>query len=375
MNILEVCLSSGLGGLELYVFRVSQALTDSQLNKNTVITIVNPGSKLDNHYRKNSRTNIEYIKPFFNHLPLLNAKKLAAIIDNNNIDIIHMHWGKDLPLVAFAKIFSKRKPAFIYTRHMIITRTKSDFYHNFLYRQLDLLLTITEELGTLCKKYIPLLKHKITTLYHGVKQPQNTLNKNSIRQQREKIGFSKNDFIIGLIGRLEERKGQHLLIDALQIAQKDGHSIKALIVGHEMETGYRNKLEDQARKLGVFDNICFQEFNNTPQDLMQLCDCIVLTTDRETFGLVLPEAMRAGVAVIGSKSGGVPEIIEHRKTGLLFETKNAVSLHQQLTLLYLDTDYKNKLAQQGKHSADLRFNEISHFQQLEQHMKTVANIK
>jgi len=329
MNVLELCLSSGLGGLELYVFRSSDELAKSQGNKNTVTAVLRKDSKLDEYYKQHSSFNIQYIKSFFSPLPLLNAKRLAAIIDNNEIDVIHMHWGKDLPLAAFAKAFSKRKPALVYTRQMMITRGKDDFYHNFLYRQLDLMLTITKELEGLCKKFIPLFSEKITTLYYGVKKPDQLLDSKSIAQQREKLGFSNNDFIAGLIGRLEESKGQHLLIDALHKAKNNGHDIKALIVGHEMTTGYRDQLKDLADRLGVLDNIIFQDFTSEPQQLMQLCDCVILASGQETFGLVLPEAMRVGVAVIGSNSGGVPEIIDHDKTGLLFETKNASSLYQQ----------------------------------------------
>lgn len=381
MNVLELCLSAGLGGLELYVFRSSEALAISPLNKNTVIAVLRPDSKLDKYYKDHSSSNIpssnvHHIKHFFSPLPLLNARRLATIIDNNNIDVIHMHWGKDLPLAAFAKTFSKRKPALVYTRQMMITRAKNDFYHNFLYRQLDLMLTITKELEGLCKKFIPLFANKITTLYYGVKQPEEMLDETSIQQQRENIGFSKDDFIAGLIGRLEESKGQHLLIDALHTAKQNNHDIKALIVGHEMNPGYRDQLKSQAKKLGVLDNIIFQDFTSEPQQLMQLCDCVILASGQETFGLVLPEAMRAGVAVIGSNSGGVPEIIDHEKTGLLFETKNANNLYQQLERLYLDADFKNKVAQQGKQSADARFDNASHFQQLEQHLNaTITDAK
>ncbi len=376
MNVLELCLSAGLGGLELYVFRSSDELEKIQNNINTVTAVLRKNSKLDEYYKKHSSFSIQYIKPFFSPLPLLKAKKLATIIDTNKIDVIHMHWGKDLPLAAFAKAFSKRKPALVYTRQMMITRAKNDFYHNFLYRQLDLMLTITKELEGLCKKFIPLFPEKITTLYYGVKKPKELLDDRRIQLEREKLGFTRSDFIAGLIGRLEESKGQHLLIKALHTANQNGHDIKALIVGHEMNPGYRDQLKNQASELGVLDNIIFQDFTSEPQQLMQLCDCVILASGQETFGLVLPEAMRAGIAVIGSNSGGVPEIIDHGKTGLLFETKNANSLYQQLERLYQDADFKNRLAQQGKQSADERFDNTSHFKQLEQHLySTIADAK
>ena len=143
-----------------------------------------------------------------------------------------------------------------------------------------------------------------------------------------------------------------------------------------MLPGYRDTLKEQATDLGVLENIIFQDFSSEPQQLMQLCDCVILASGQETFGLVLPEAMRVGVAVIGSNSGGVPEIIDHGKTGLLFETQNANSLYQQVERLYNDADFKEKISMQGKLSADQRFDNDDHFQSLEKHLiSAIANSK
>ena len=365
MIILELCLSSGLGGLELYAYRSSQALADSRAQRNTVLAILSKNSKLDNYFRDNSNLNRKHIRRFFHPLPLFNALKLASIIDEHKVDVIHMHWGKDLPLAALGKVFSKQRPALVYTRQMMITRVKGDFYHNFLYRQMDHMLTITRELEILCKKYIVSVSKNISTLYYGVKPPEKFLDTDEICKHRESLGFSKTDFIAGIIGRLEESKGQYLVIQAIQEAKKSGHHIKALIVGHEMKPGYTEQLKKLACKLGVIDNTIFHEFVTQPQTLMQLCDCVILASGRETFGLVLAEAMRSGVAVIGSDSGGVLEIIDHRKTGLLFETKNSNSLFQQLESIYLDTDLKHRISNSGKNKADIYFNNETHFHCLE----------
>ena len=81
--------------------------------------------------------------------------------------------------------------------------------------------------------------------------------------------------------------------------------------------------------------------------------------------------MRSGVAVIGSNSGGVPEIIEHGKTGLLFDSGNSNDLYLQIEKLFLDPEFKKTLARQGKQNADERFNNDLHFKQLEQHLKSI----
>ena len=368
MNILELCLSPGLGGLELYVFRSAQALAQNH----RVITVLNSSGKLTTYFKEHAGTSAYTLGKSSKLLPWRNAHRLARIIDDEHIDVIHMHWGNDLALAALAKKFSHNKPALVYTRQMKITRYKNDWYHRFLYAQMDLMLTITRQLEQEAKRFIPDHDDQITTLYYGVDPPAVWLSGDDIRQQRDKLGFSENDFIVGLLGRLEHGKGQHLLIAALAMAVNEELQPKALIVGHEMLPGYRTELQQLAESSGVAANVSFMDFVSEPQMLMQLCDCVVLTSQEETFGLVLPEAMRSGVAVIGSNRGGVPEIITHEKTGLLFESWDAGSLYKQIRQLYTDAEFRKRIAQNGKQEADARFNTEAHFTALEKHLLQLA---
>ena len=368
MNILELCLSPGLGGLELYAFRATQALNEHH----NVHVVINTNSKLREHFKKHSSIIPEYLDYSRSYLPLLNAWRLAKFIDKNKIDAVHMHWGKDLAAISLAKKISRQKPVLIYTRQMQITRSKDDIYHRFLYREMNLMLTITKQLEQDAKQYISPYAENITTLYYGVNAPDQFIDSDTKIKLRADLGLSENDFVIGLIGRLEHGKGQHLLIEALSRASQKNVNLKALIAGHEMTTGYRDTLRQQAESFGVTNNIVFMDFVDKPQQMMQLCDCILLASEEETFGLVLPEAMRAGVAVIGSNNGGVPEIIDHKKTGLLFESFNVNSLEMALTKLYQEPQLKQELAINGKHKADEVFNTERHFSMLEQQLKKMT---
>ena len=368
MNILELCLSPGLGGLELYAFRAAQALSEHH----NVRVVINTNSKLKEHFKKHSSITPEHLDYSRSYLPIANAWRLAKIIDNNQIDVVHMHWGNDLAAIALAKKISRCKPALVYTRQMQITRSKDDIYHRFLYREMNLMLTITKQLEQDAKQYINTYAKNITTLYYGVNAPDQFIDSETKIRLRADSGFSENDFIIGLIGRLEHGKGQHLLIKAISLANKNNINMKALIAGHEMTSGYRDTLKQLAASSGVASNIVFMDFVDNPQRVMQLCDCILLASEEETFGLVLPEAMRAGVAVIGSNKGGVPEIIDHKRTGLLFESFDVNSLKSALTMLYLDPQLKQELATNGKQKADEIFNTEYHFSMLEQHLKKIT---
>jgi len=128
---------------------------------------------------------------------------------------------------------------------MMITREKKDIYHNFLHRHMNLMLTISKELESLCKKFIPGYAEKIVTLYHGVKAPEKFLDEDNRMESRKTFNFGADDFVVGIIGRLEENKGQHLLINAISMAKQHDYNIKARIY---LDVDLKNKLAAQGKQ-------------------------------------------------------------------------------------------------------------------------------
>lgn len=367
MHILELCLSPDLGGLELYVFRSAEALSKND----RVSTLLSADGKLREYFEPLPEVAQHFMQVKFRKAPLLAAKRLARLIDAEGIDVIHVHWGKDLPLAAFAKSFSQRKPRLVYTRQMQLTRSKRDPYHNFLYGQMDVMLTITEQLATSAREKLqPADRGKVHTLYYGVEEPAEPLSREARSAIRREWGVPDDAMLIGLFGRMEPYKGQHLFIEALAQAKRDGLNVYGLLVGHEMEPGYSDELRSQAESLGVTERLVFRGFTKDPKPWMQSCDAILLATIEETFGLVLVEAMRAGVAVIGSNRGGVLEIIAHEKNGLLFDSGDSDSLYQQLRHYATDGEFHRTMALAGKADADSRFNVAQHFPALRQYLSS-----
>jgi len=109
-NLLELCLSPDLGGLELYMVRSAKAL----VNDFNVISVIGEKTKLLQYYED---TIYEYqqIKRK-GSFSIGAARNLAKIIDANNIDIVHLHWTKDIPVAVMAKVFSKTKPKQLFIR-------------------------------------------------------------------------------------------------------------------------------------------------------------------------------------------------------------------------------------------------------------------
>lgn len=350
-KICELCLSPDLGGLELYMMRASHYLGDQ------CISVINENGKLRSYYENTLHRYIT-LKRRNVLLSWLGAIELARIIDNEAIDIVHLHWTKDLPLAIMAKLFSNRKPKVVQSRHMRMTRFKDDFYHRFLYRNLDMILAVTQQVKIQIEKFIPVdIRPKTEVLYIGSEQPI-IVSTEEKKNRREQLQLG-NSFTVGIVGRIEEPKGQHIVLKAVQNLVIEGIDAKALVIGAAMDESYLLKLQDQYHDIAIFTG-----FTREAQTLMQLCDVIVLATENETFGLVLIEAMMCGVCVVASDSGGPLEIIDDGENGLLFQTFNSSDLADKLTLLQKNYLLKERYALAGKQKAQEKFESKKQFQLL-----------
>ena len=182
-----------------------------------------------------------------------------------------------------------------------------------------------------------------------------------IEKLREELNI-RGDFTIALLGRLSEYKGQHLLIEAVRKLKEEGIRINAWIVGAAFEPDYKKRLKNMIAESQLAEQVHFMDFYPNPIELMSCFDTVVLTTKNETFGLVLIEAMHAGIAVIGSDAGGVPEIIDHEKTGLLFESWNSQALASAIKELYQNSQLRGEMAKAGQVKAGQKFDLESQYQ-------------
>ncbi len=341
-NILEFCLSPDLGGLELFVVNCYNYFKQ----KTNTFFITQKDAKLDNYLNDKKY----YIKrnKFF---PIIPAIKLAKFIDKNSIDIIHFHWTKDMPIVVLAKLLSKQKPKIIQTRNMHITRFKDDFYHKFLYKNIDCIHAVTYEVKEELTKFIPSsVRPKIETIYMGVKLIENEELK--IENLRKKYKIKKDDFVVGIIGRIEAGKGQWILIEAIKNLKNI--NIKALIVGHTMDEEYLNNLKSKIKNYGIEDKIIFSGFTKEVNEHIKLCDVTVLATKNETFGLVVVESMINSIPVIATNKGGPREIIEDRVDGMLFD-RSVDDLTKKIKFLYENKDLLKEMGKKAKIKAVEKF--------------------
>lgn len=136
------------------------------------------------------------------------------------------------------------------------------------------------------------------------------------RPIRHRIREINNTPVIGTIGSLNLQKGQRYLIDAFkEVVQKYPlASLEIIGVGP-----LRKSIKDQVSSLKLERNISLLGARSDIRKYLKHWDVFVLPSISETFGISILEAMAAGVPVVASKVGGIPDIITNNKDGLLVE--------------------------------------------------------
>jgi len=353
-----LCLSPDLGGLELYMMRASHYLAEH----GKCISVINEQGRLKGYY-ENTPHRYFTLKRRNVLSSWISARTLARIIDEEEIDLLHLHWTKDLPTAIMAKLISRRKPKVVQSRHMTMTRFKDDMYHRFIYNNLDMMLAVTIQVKSQIEKFIPEpIRPKTEVLYIGAEHPS-IIGEEEKKARRKEWGLG-DSFTVGIVGRIEPQKGQYIVIDAVEKLIEQDIDARALIVGHPMSEEYLYELQNDIARRGLNDRVVFTGFTREAQAIMQLCDVMVLATQNETFGLVLIEAMMCGVCVCASDSGGPLEIINHEKSGLLFKTFDSNDLADKLHLLVNERELREKYAVAGKKKALAMFEAQTQFEQL-----------
>jgi glycosyltransferase involved in cell wall biosynthesis len=151
------------------------------------------------------------------------------------------------------------------------------------------------------------------------------------------------------VGRLSREKAQADLIEAAAFMRREGSQANVRFVvagdGHD-----RQKLQDMARSLLVEDWFIFAGQVADLVPYYTMADLVVMPSHTEGSPNVLLEAMAAGVPIIATAVGGVPEIVENEKQALLVEKRNPAALARAIDQLLNDASLRKRLSEAARQS-------------------------
>ena len=159
----------------------------------------------------------------------------------------------------------------------------------------------------------------------------------------EKInGSVREDYSIVCVGRLMHQKGQHVLISILPEIIKLYPEAKAFFIGK----GDSTELKNLAKKLNVTDNCIFtgEIDRNEVYKYLSKATVSVFPTLAEAFGMVAIDSLACGAPLIASKTGGLTDIIENNKNGILVEPGNSDQLKDAILKIFQDKKFREQLS-------------------------------
>jgi len=177
-------------------------------------------------------------------------------------------------------------------------------------------------------EYVRRVLHKLLqvesiVIYNGLVQPQVIL----VDEARD----ASPDRTLAVVGSICPNKGQLLAVEALALLRGSGHGLTLKLIGSADDLEYVASVQNRAVELGVERYVDFvgeRRVENVYADI----DIVLIPSREETFSLVALEAMAAGVFVVAANTGGIPEIVQDRRTGLLFTMGSAKELANQIAI-------------------------------------------
>ena len=336
MRLLHINSAKNWGGGEAHTHIVCRGLKEQGFD---VVLACREKSAIKDAFEKDGIKTIQL--RLRNALDLGSAYAMARFCRQNNINIIHAHLGRDYWLAAWTKLFNPSVHV-VLTRHVLRAPSNS-FLHRWLFSQAAKVIAVSHAVEKVILDSKIIGREKVITIYNGINiETFSGVRAGSLRQE---IHADANTKIIGIIGQVSPHKGQDLLIKCLPLLLGSGNYIQCVIIGGDFRNGqYINELKMLAQSLGVAERVCFLgERSDIPQLLIDF-DVFVLASRQESFGLVVAEAMAAGVPVVATACGGTEELIENGVSGLLVNYGDPASMAAAIMKL-LDKELREAVIQ------------------------------
>jgi glycosyltransferase involved in cell wall biosynthesis len=160
------------------------------------------------------------------------------------------------------------------------------------------------------------------------------LNLPEKNEARETLGLPREIAFLGLIGRFDKQKGQLTVLEAFKkLIEQTDKPVGLVFLGEKTNNeadDYYDMILHFIKDNHLKEKVFILPFRKDIETFYAAIDYFIMASLHETFGMVTIEAMASGKKIIGSNTGGTPEILQHRKLGKLFSPTNVAELSNVL---------------------------------------------
>ena len=196
-------------------------------------------------------------------------------------------------------------------------------------------------------------KETISVVTNAVSVPPLVMQKDSKRLCfRQQKGISPEEIVFVYVGRLSEEKGLHYLLKAFAGLIRSDICARLVLIGDGPQL---EMLEQRVAELGLVRHVSLTGFQEQISPWLAIADCFVLPSLTEGTPMALLEAMAAGVAIVATGVGGVPDVITNGVNGLLVPSANAEALQKGMSQIIAQPELREKYRREARKTVEVHY--------------------
>lgn len=282
---------------------------------------------------------VEVIFSDLHRWPPDELRRIASVIRQRRIDLVHTHMSRAHFFGVLLRWFSGA-PC-VATAHNRLIQLHWMFN--------DLVIAVSEATRRYQQTRNLVRADRIVTIHNFIDdRPPTELSPEVRSRIRASLAADESSLLVAVIGHVIPRKGLIYLIRALPEVSEAIPGVRVAFVGQRLDVAYAARVEATAVELGLADRIVWTGQRSDVPELMAAMDLCVMPSLEESLPLVLLEAMAAGLPVVGTTVGGIPECVVPEETGLLVPPADPHALAQAMIALLADPDRRRRFGEAGR---------------------------
>lgn len=287
-------------------------------------------------------------------------RRLRRWTQDLDIRLLHTNEPHSLPYA----VWVGRRLRIPTISHVRLSATER-FVRNYHLQRADRIVAVSRAIAEPFRAW-PDFEKRVRVIYNGLDVEEWRREAGDVETKRKEIrqqlGLAADAFLVGHIGLISRRKQQHLLVEAAKRIAARRADCHFLIVGDPSpgEHAYGEQVAAAIAAAGLSQRITIWPFRREIAPVFAALDLNLLISNDEGFGRVAIEAGAFGIPSIGTRIGGIPEVIHDGETGLLIEVSDADGLANDIERLAANADLRRRLGEAARQRVEREFTIEAH---------------
>ena len=361
LRILQIVSGRNVNGAVLYCKLLSEHLVE---RGHKVTVLFREGSWIEKQFNDSA---VGQMTSNLKRFPTGELSRIAAWVRRNDIDVIHTHMSSGHTFGILLKMMSGIPV--VATAH-----TRSFQLH---WRLNDFVIANSDATFNFQRRvnFVPAQRMQTVHCFPDLERCRE-IPERGIRAARKRLHLKGGEFVVGVVGEVVPRKGHIYLFRALSRMVEAIPNLRLAVIGRfSRHEPCAQMLRKHLIKEGLFRRVRWLGIRQSVHYFLKVCDLTVVPSIEEPLGLVAIESLATGTPVVATNVGGLPEIVQHEKTGLLVPAHDSNAIADAVIRMASDEQFRIQTAEAGRKLMYQKFDADNLTRQVEEIFDQVISAK